>query len=58
MCQNIIVQNHYHNYFVSSSSFKVNLLLINQIDANPLVKTNNKVNRRHLIILTQFLNKM
>jgi hypothetical protein len=58
MCQSTIGQNHYHNYFVSISSFKVNLLLINQIDANPLVKANNKVDRRHLIVLTQILNKM
>jgi hypothetical protein len=45
MCQSTIGQNHYHNYFVSNSSLKVNLLLINQIDANPLVKANNKVDR-------------
>jgi hypothetical protein len=45
MCQSIIGLNHYHNYFVSNSSLKINLLLLNQIDANPLVKANNKIDR-------------
>lgn len=58
MCQSTIGPNHYHNYSVSISSLKVNLLLINQIDANPLVKANNKVDRQHSTILTQILNQM
>lgn len=58
MCQSTIGQNHYHNCFVSNSSLKVKLLLINQIDANPLVKANNKVDRQHLIVLMQILNQM